>query len=120
MSVGSTEPHRNARRGGKLLADQLVVHGTDVAFCVPGESYIELLDGLYESPIRLITCRHEASAANMAEAYGKLKGRPAAAMVTRGPGACHGSIGVSILSPTPGLLKVCDAIEPKSVIVGRW
>ena len=52
-----------SRRGGKLLADQLSVHGTSVAFCVPGESYLELLDGLHESPIRLITCRHEAAAA---------------------------------------------------------
>jgi acetolactate synthase-1/2/3 large subunit len=108
MSVGSTEPHRNARRGGKLLADQLVVHGTDVAFCVPGESYIELLDGLYESPIRLITCRHEASAANMAEAYGKLTGRPGVCMVTRGPGATQASVGVhtAFQDSTPLILLV--------------
>ena len=82
------------RHGGKLLADQLVVHGTDVAFCVPGESYIALLDGLYGAPIRLIACRHEAGAANMAEAYGKLTGRPGVCMVTRGPGATHAAVGV--------------------------
>jgi acetolactate synthase I/II/III large subunit len=96
------------RHGGKLLADQLVVHGTDVAFCVPGESYVALLDGLYESPIRLITCRHEAAAANMAEAYGKLTGRPGICMVTRGPGATHASVGVhtAFQDSTPLILLV--------------
>ena len=96
------------RRGGKLLADQLAVHGTEVVFCVPGESYLELLDGLYESPIRLITCRHEASAANMAEAYGKLTGRPGVCMVTRGPGATQASVGVHTAAQdsTPLILLV--------------
>jgi acetolactate synthase I/II/III large subunit len=96
------------RRGGKLLADQLAVHGTDVVFCVPGESYIELLDGLYESPIRLITCRHEAGAANMAEAYGKLTGRPGVCMVTRGPGATQAAVGVhtAFQDSTPLILLV--------------
>ncbi len=108
MSVGSTERHKNARRGGKLLADQLAVHGTEIAFCVPGESYIELLDGLYESPIRLVTCRHEAGAANMAEAYGKLTGRPGVCMVTRGPGATQASVGVhtAFQDSTPLILLV--------------
>ncbi len=82
------------RHGGRLLADQLRVHGVDVAFCVPGESYIALLDGLHDVPIRLITCRNEAGAANMAEAYGKLTGRPGVCLVTRGPGATHASVGV--------------------------
>jgi acetolactate synthase-1/2/3 large subunit len=96
------------RRGGKLLADQLAVHGTEIAFCVPGESYIELLDGLYESPIRLVTCRHEAGAANMAEAYGKLTGRPGVCMVTRGPGATQASVGVhtAFQDSTPLILFV--------------
>jgi acetolactate synthase I/II/III large subunit len=96
------------RHGGKLLADQLVVHGTEVAFCVPGESYVALLDGLHESPIRLITCRHEAGAANMAEAYGKLTGRPGICMVTRGPGATHASVGVhtAFQDSTPLILLV--------------
>jgi acetolactate synthase-1/2/3 large subunit len=98
----------STRHGGKLLADQLAVHGTDVAFCVPGESYIELLDGLYDSPIRLVTCRHEASAANMAEAYGKLTGRPGVCMVTRGPGATQASVGVhtAFQDSTPLILLV--------------
>ena len=65
-----------SRHGGKLLVDQLVVHGADTVFSVPGESFLAVLDGLYDSPIRLITCRHEAGAANMADAYGKLTGRP--------------------------------------------
>jgi acetolactate synthase I/II/III large subunit len=96
------------RHGGKLLADQLVVHGVEIAFCVPGESYVALLDGLHESPIRLITCRHEAGAANMAEAYGKLTGRPGICMVTRGPGATHASVGVhtAFQDSTPLILLV--------------
>jgi acetolactate synthase I/II/III large subunit len=97
-----------SRAGGKLLADQLAVHGTEVAFCVPGESYLDLLDGLYGSAIRLITCRHEASAANMAEAYGKLTGRPGVCMVTRGPGATQAAVGVhtAFQDSTPLILLV--------------
>jgi acetolactate synthase I/II/III large subunit len=97
-----------SRHGGKLLVDQLVAHGADTAFCVPGESYIALLDGLYQSPIRLITCRHEAGAANMADAYGKLTGRPGICIVTRGPGATHASVGVhtAFQDSTPLILLV--------------
>jgi acetolactate synthase-1/2/3 large subunit len=97
-----------SRHGGKLLADQLVVHGADTAFCVPGESYIALLDGLYDAPIRLITCRHEAAAANMADAYGKLTGRPGICIVTRGPGATQAAVGVhtAFQDSTPLLLLV--------------
>jgi acetolactate synthase I/II/III large subunit len=83
------------RHGGKLLADQLSLHGCELAFCVPGESYLPLLDGLYDHPdVRVVTCRHEASAANAAEATGKLTGRPGVCMVTRGPGATHAAVGV--------------------------
>jgi acetolactate synthase-1/2/3 large subunit len=96
------------RRGGKLLVDQLVVHGTELVFCVPGESYLEILDALYDAPLRLISCRHEAGAANMADAYGKLTGRPGVCLVTRGPGAAHASIGVhtAFQDSTPLLLLV--------------
>jgi acetolactate synthase-1/2/3 large subunit len=96
------------RRGGKLLVDQLVVHGADTVFSVPGESFLEVLDGLYESPIRLITCRHESGAANMADAYGKLTGRPGICIVTRGPGATHASVGVhtAFQDSTPLILLV--------------
>ena len=82
------------RSGGRLLVDQLVVHGADLAFGVPGESYIDVLDALRDSPVRFVTCRHEAGAANMAEAYGKLTGRPGICLVTRGPGATQASVGV--------------------------
>jgi acetolactate synthase I/II/III large subunit len=96
------------RRGGKLLVDQLVVHGTDIAFCVPGESYLEVLDALHDAPIRLIVCRHEGGAANMADAYGKLTGRPGICIVTRGPGATHASVGVhtAFQDSTPMILLV--------------
>ena len=86
------------RTGGQLLADALVAQGVTHAFCVPGESYLDLLDGLYANrdKIDLTTCRFEAGAVNMAEAHGKLTGRPGVALVTRGPGACHAAIGVHI------------------------
>ncbi|MFN7195178.1 MAG: thiamine pyrophosphate-binding protein, partial [bacterium] len=100
---------RNGRSGGRILVDQLLVHGADMAFCVPGESYLEVLDALHDSPrIRLINARHEAGAANMAEAYGKLTGRPGIAMVTRGPGACHAAVGVhtAFQDSTPMILLI--------------
>ncbi len=86
------------RIGGHILADALVAQGVTHAFCVPGESYLDLLDGLYNqrNRIQLTTCRFEAGAVHMAEAYGKLTGRPGVAIVTRGPGACHASIGVHV------------------------
>src|SRR5215210_3727649 len=84
------------RSGGQLLADGLVAHGSELAFCVPGESYLALLDGLYEhrDAFRIVNCRHEAAAANAADAYGKHTGRPAICMVTRGPGAVPAITGV--------------------------
>jgi acetolactate synthase-1/2/3 large subunit len=82
------------RTGARILVDQLVVHGVDTAFCVPGESYIAVLDALRDAPIRLVVARHEAGAANMAEAYGKLTGRPGVCFVTRAPGATHAATGV--------------------------
>ena len=97
-----------SRRAGKLLVDQLVVHGGDTAFCVPGESYLAVLDALYDAPIRLITCRHEAAAANMADAYGKLTGRPGICLVTRGPGATQAAVGVhtAFQDSTPLILLI--------------
>jgi acetolactate synthase-1/2/3 large subunit len=98
------------RTGGRVLADALVAQGIDHVFAVPGESYLDVLDGLYAvaNRLKLVTCRFEAGAVNMAEAHGKLTGRPAAAFVTRGPGACHGAIGVHIAfqDSTPLLLFV--------------
>jgi len=84
------------RQGGQILADQLRIQGVDTIFCVPGESFLALLDGLYQhrNAIRVVTTRHEGGASNMAEAYGKLTGKPGICAVTRGPGATHGSCGV--------------------------
>ncbi len=87
----------NLRIGGHILADQLRIHGVDLAFGVPGESYLALLDGLYDIPeIRYVICRQEGGAAMMAEAYGKLTGKPGVCMVTRGPGATNASPGLHI------------------------
>lgn len=84
------------RTGARILVDQLLIHDVELGFCVPGESYLAVLDALYDvrERLRLIVCRHEAAAANMAEAYGKLTGRPGIAFVSRGPGATHASIGL--------------------------
>jgi len=86
----------STRSGGQILVDQLKIHGVDHAFCVPGESYLAVLDAMRDArnQIRLITCRQEGGAAFMAEAYGKLTGRPGICFVTRGPGATNASIGV--------------------------
>lgn len=98
------------RTGGQVLVDQLLIHGADTAYCVPGESYLEVLDALHDVKDRftLINARHEAGAANMAETYGKLTGTPGICMVTRGPGACHAAIGVHIAQQdsTPMILLV--------------
>src|SRR5438045_316085 len=85
-----------SRSGGQLLVDALKVHGVDMAFGVPGESYLSVLDAFYESSkdIRFIICRQEGGAANMADAYGKLTGRPGICFVTRGPGATNASLGI--------------------------
>ena len=83
------------RSGGRLLVDVLGAHGVETVYCVPGESYIAVLDALYDRrDVRVIACRHEAAAANMAEAAGKLTGRPGICFVTRAPGATHAAIGV--------------------------
>jgi acetolactate synthase-1/2/3 large subunit len=82
--------------GGEILVDALQIHGVDTAFCVPGESYLAVIDAMYDAreQMRLIVCRQEGGAAFMAEAYGKLTGRPGICFVTRGPGATNASIGV--------------------------
>ena len=84
------------RSGGRILVDQLAVHGADTAFCVPGESFLDVLNAFYDARerMRLVVCRQEGGAAFMAEAYGKLTGRPGLCFVTRGPGATNASIGV--------------------------
>jgi acetolactate synthase-1/2/3 large subunit len=97
------------RSGGEILVAALKANGVDAIYCVPGESYIAVLDALYDVPeIRVVTCRHEAAAANMAEADGKMTGRPGVVFVTRGPGATHAAIGVhtAMQDSTPLLLLI--------------
>jgi acetolactate synthase-1/2/3 large subunit len=102
----------SARHGGKLLVDQLLVHGADMAFTVPGESFLAVLDGFHDvrEKLKLIVCRHESGAANMAEAYGKLTNRPGLCFVTRGPGATQASVGVhtAFQDSTPMILFIGD------------
>lgn len=85
------------RHGGQILVDQLALNGTKKVFCIPGESYLAALDGLYQSnSIETIICRQEGGAAMMAEAYGKLTNTPGICFVTRGPGAANASSGVHV------------------------
>jgi acetolactate synthase-1/2/3 large subunit len=96
------------RTAARILVDQLLVHGVDMAYCVPGESYLDVLDAFVDTDVRLITARHEAAAANMAVAYGKLTGRPGICFVTRAPGATHASVGIhtAYQDSTPMILLV--------------
>ena len=97
------------RTGGQVLVDSLRTHGVDRVFCVPGESYLDILDALYDEPdIATVVCKHEGAAANMAEADGKLTGAPGICFVTRGPGATHASVGVhtAMQDSTPMILLV--------------
>jgi acetolactate synthase I/II/III large subunit len=84
------------RSGARLLVDQLLIQGVNHAFCVPGESYLAVLDALYDARemIKLIVNRHESGAAFMADAYAKLTGQPGVAFVTRGPGASNAAVGI--------------------------
>lgn len=99
-----------SRTGGQILVDQLLVHGSTLGFCVPGESYLAVLDALHDvrDRFRLINARHEAGAAHMAEAHGKLTGQPGICFVTRGPGATHAAVGVhtAMQDSTPMILLV--------------
>ena len=100
------------KTGGQLIAECLDRNQVSKVFCVPGESYLGALDALFDKKksIKVINARHEAGAANMAESYGKLTGKPGVALVTRGPGACHASVGVHIAhqDSTPMILIVGD------------
>ena len=96
------------RHGGKILSDQLVKLGVERVFSVPGESFLAALDGLYDSGIPNIVCRQEGGAAMMAEAYGKMTGKPGVCFVTRGPGATNASAGIHVAmqDSTPMVLFV--------------
>ena len=82
--------------GGHLVVECLRAQGVTRVFCVPGESYLDVLDGLYDADIQVVTARHEGGAAMMADADGKMTGRPGICMVTRGPGATNASAGIHI------------------------
>ena len=100
------------KTGGQLITECLDRNQVRNVFCVPGESYLGALDALFDKKksIKVINARHEAGASNMAESYGKLTGKPGVALVTRGPGACHASVGVHIAhqDSTPMILIVGD------------
>ena len=99
----------NLRSGGQILVDQLRIHGVDMAFGVPGESYLAVLDALHDAPeLRYVICRQEGGAAMMADAYGKLTGRPGVCLVTRAPGATNASAGLHIArqDSTPMILLI--------------
>lgn len=101
-------PMSRPRTGGQILVDQLRIHGIEHVFCVPGESYLAVLDALHDADINVTVCRQEGGAMMMAEAHGKLTGRPAACFVTRGPGAANATPGIHIAShdSTPVLVFV--------------
>ena len=85
-----------SRTGGQILVDQLLIHGVQQLFCVPGESYLAVLDALHDAHIAVTVCRQEGGAAMMAEAQGKLTGQPGICFVTRGPGATNAAAGIHI------------------------
>lgn len=99
------------RTAAQVLVEQLKIHGVKRIFCVPGESFLDVLDALLDEPqIHVVTCRHESGAAMMAEAYGKLTGEPGVAFVTRGPGATNASAGIHVAfhDSTPMILFIGD------------
>ena len=90
----ASEPLSNTLTAARLLVAELEAHGVDRVFCVPGESYLAVLDALYDRPIEVIACRHESGAGFMAVADAKLTGRPGICLVSRGPGASNAAIAV--------------------------
>jgi acetolactate synthase-1/2/3 large subunit len=99
------------RTGGRILVDQLKIQGCDRIFTVPGESFLAVLDALHDTPgIETIVCRQEGGVAYMADADGKMTGRPGVAFVTRGPGATNASAGVHVAfqDSTPMILFIGD------------
>ena len=87
---------KKPRTGGQILVGQLVSHGVKHVFCVPGESFLAVLDALVDVNIEVTVCRQEGGAAMMADAHGKLTGQPGICMVTRGPGASNALAGIHI------------------------
>lgn len=106
INIGKT--YMAQKTGGQLLVEALETHGAERVFCVPGESYLAVLDALHDADIPVTVCRQEGGAAMMAEAHGKLTGRPGICMVTRGPGATNASAGVHVAAQdsTPMILFI--------------
>ena len=96
------------KTGGRLLVDALEHHGAQRVYCVPGESYLAVLDALHDACVPVTVCRQEGGAAMMAEAHGKLTGKPGLCMVTRGPGATNAAAGVHVAmqDSTPMILFI--------------
>src|SRR5215472_15957721 len=86
----------NMRSAAEVLVDQLHIHGVRHVFCVPGESYLAVLDAFHDADLAVTVCRQEGGAAIMAEAIGKVTGRPGVCFTTRGPGATNASHGIHI------------------------
>ncbi len=99
---------QTVRTGGQLIVDCLAAQGVEHVFCVPGESYLAVLDALHDASIAVTVCRQEGGATMMADATARLTGRPGIAMVTRGPGATNASAGIHIAEhdSTPLILFV--------------
>src|SRR5206468_4589168 len=100
-----------ARSGGRILVEQLRIQGCDRIFTVPGESFLAVLDALRDArEIQTVVCRQEGGVAYMADADGKMTGRPGVAFVTRGPGATNASAGVHVAfqDSTPMILFIGD------------
>ena len=108
MSADGSFARVQTRTSAQVLVDRLIAHGVTHVFCVPGESYLAVLDALYDAAIEVIVCRQEGGAAFMAEAYGKATGKPGVCFVTRGPGATNASAGVHVAQQdsTPLILFV--------------
>ena len=107
------------RNGGQILVEALLRNAVDTVYCIPGESYLPVLDALHDAhSISTIVTRHEGAASNMADAYGKLTGRPGICFVTRGPGATHAANGVHTAKQdsTPMILFVGQV---ESAFMGR-
>jgi acetolactate synthase-1/2/3 large subunit len=107
--------HQNTRTAAKVLVDQLTNNGVRHVFCVPGESYLAVLDAFHDCDIAVTVCRQEGGAAMMAEAVGKATGRPGICFVTRGPGATNASPGIHIAQQdsTPMILFVGQVSREK-------
>jgi acetolactate synthase-1/2/3 large subunit len=105
----------NMRTAAEVLVDQLIVNGVRHVFCVPGESYLAVLDAFHDRDIAVTVCRQEGGAAMMAEAVGKATGRPGICFVTRGPGATNASPGIHIAhqDSTPMILFVGQVSRDK-------